>query len=95
MVAGIFAALAEYEHSLINERAEAAREAARPCPPSATAGWATHTVPDRAARYCSREWRQGPAGHGADHPDGGHGAVAHFLRLFCRRGPGTACPHGD
>jgi DNA invertase Pin-like site-specific DNA recombinase len=29
MVAGIFAALAEYEHSLINERAEAAREAAR------------------------------------------------------------------
>jgi len=29
MVAGIFATLAEYEHSLINERAEAAREAAR------------------------------------------------------------------
>lgn len=29
MVAAIFAALAEYEHTLINERAEAAREAAR------------------------------------------------------------------
>jgi DNA invertase Pin-like site-specific DNA recombinase len=29
MVAGIFASLAEYEHTLINERAEAAREAAR------------------------------------------------------------------
>jgi DNA invertase Pin-like site-specific DNA recombinase len=29
MIAGIFGSLAEYEHSLINERAEAAREAAR------------------------------------------------------------------
>ena len=29
MIAGIFGSLAEYEHTLINERAEAARQAAR------------------------------------------------------------------